>query len=75
MDTVQFEHILSKEYDGWTSNYVKLGNAGIMFDWGIDDESDPKILETYDNYMEKVDVILLTHATFRHWGALPYLKK
>ena len=75
METVSFEHILSKEYNGWTSNFLKLGNAGIMFDWGIDDEADPKVLAAYDNYMSKVDVILLTHATFRHWGALPYLKK
>lgn len=75
MDEIQFEHILSKEYDGCTANFLKLGNAGVMFDWGIDDEADPKNLATYDSYMEKVDVILLTHATFRHCGALPYLRK
>jgi hypothetical protein len=32
MDEIQFEHILSKEYDGCTANFLKLGNAGVMFD-------------------------------------------
>ena len=46
-----------------------------MFDCGIDDKADEKVLSSYDSYMKKVDVILLTHATFRHLGALPYLKR
>lgn len=75
MEEVQFEHILSKEYDGCTANFLKLGDTGIMFDCGIDESAESSMLSTYDAFMPRVDVILLTHATFRHCGALPYLQK
>jgi len=75
MEEIQFEHILSKEYDGCTANFLKIGNIGIMFDCGIDEEANPEILQKYEAYLPKVDIILLTHATFRHCGALPYLWK
>ena len=66
MESIEFENILSKEYDGCTSNFLMIGKAGIMFDVGIADEVNPKALEAYDKYMGKVDIICLTHATFRH---------
>ncbi|CAI2385550.1 unnamed protein product [Moneuplotes crassus] len=75
MESIEFENILSKEYDGCTSNFLKIGQAGIMFDCGIPDEVNQEVLDTYDKYMSQVNIICLTHATFRHCGALPYLRK
>ena len=46
-----------------------------MFDCGIDDQCSAHIFDKIMNAMRDVDILLLTHSSFKNIGALPYVKK
>ena len=75
MKQVEFLNILSKEEDDCTCNLLRIGDAVVMFDCGIDDIATESKINRICDHIESVDLLLLTHSTFRHLGSLPLLYK
>lgn len=68
-----FRNILNKDSDKATCNIIKVGDISMMFDCGCDEQISKANLELVLHHAKLVDFIFLSHASFMHVGALPYL--
>jgi Cft2 family RNA processing exonuclease len=70
---IVFRNILNKDRDKATCNILKVGDITMMFDCGCDEQISKTNLEIVMSYAKDIDFIFLSHASFMHVGALPYL--
>eukprot|EP00927_Polykrikos_kofoidii_P078652 TRINITY_DN75459_c0_g1_i1.p1 TRINITY_DN75459_c0_g1~~TRINITY_DN75459_c0_g1_i1.p1 ORF type:complete len:894 (-),score=131.09 TRINITY_DN75459_c0_g1_i1:102-2783(-) len=57
----------------WQCSVLKIGGATVLLNCGWTEALDPKVFAPVIPYLGDLDLIVLTHADFRHLGALPYL--
>jgi len=70
---IRIRAVLTKENDHATCTVLQVGDISIMFDCGIDEKATPEALQQLTELARKVNFILLSHASFQHVGALPFL--
>ena len=70
---IVFRNILNKERDNSTCNILRVGDISMMFDCGCDEQVTKANLELVASYTKEIDFIFVSHASYMHVGALPYL--
>eukprot|EP00439_Symbiodinium_sp_Y106_P008885 s4790_g1.t1 len=57
----------------WQCSILQLGGLTVLLNCGWSESFDPKLLSPLIPHLHELDLIVLTHADFKHLGALPYL--
>lgn len=52
---------------------MRVGDIRIMFDCGCNEKFERALLDVVKDQAQNVDVILISHSTSMHVGALPFL--
>jgi len=64
---------ISKDSLEWQCSILQLGGLTVLLNCGWSESFDPKLLSPLIPHLHELDLIVLTHADFKHLGALPYL--
>jgi Cft2 family RNA processing exonuclease len=72
---IKFINVLNKYHDQSACSILKIKEITIMLDCGIREEQTQEGLDICRKWAEESNIILMSHATYQHVGALPYLSK
>lgn len=72
---IEFINILNQGTDNAVCSVLRIGDIRIMLDCGCNETLDHSMLEMVHKEAEDVQFVLISHATWMHVAALPYLKQ
>lgn len=64
---------ISKDSLEWQCSVLKLAGLTILLDCGWTESLEPRLLSPLLPHLADLDLVILTHADFKHIGAIPYL--
>jgi len=64
---------ISKDSLEWQCSVLKLAGLTVLLDCGWSESLEPRLLNPLLPHLADLDLVVLTHADFKHIGAVPYL--